>query len=79
MGAQGRQAGVGRAATLRQVDALTRANQPYDLICLQNLDHFAGAIEGYTIKRTWDYFVAHLRGAAPVWDFKVAMRPIAPE
>jgi dipeptidyl-peptidase-4 len=64
---------------LRLVDALTRANKPYDLIRLQNLNHFAGAIDGYTIKRTWDYFVEHLRGAAPVLDFKVEMRAIAAE
>ena len=28
------------SATLRLVDALTRANQPYDLICPQNLIRF---------------------------------------
>ena len=63
----------------RMVDALTRANKPYDLIYLPNRTHRGGANDGYTIKRTWDYFVAHLRGAAPVWDFKLEMRPIAAE
>ena len=64
---------------LRLVDALTRANKPYDLIDLQNRNHFAGATDGYTIKRTWDYFVEHLRGAAPVSDYKVETRPIIPD
>jgi dipeptidyl-peptidase 4 len=63
----------------RLVDALTRANKPYDLIDLQNRNHFAGAGDGYTIKRTWDYFVEHLRGAAPVSDFKVETWPIIPD
>jgi dipeptidyl-peptidase-4 len=61
------------------VDALTRANKPYDLIYLPNRTHRAGANDGYTIKRTWDYFVEYLRGATPVPDFKVQMRPIIPD
>ena len=64
---------------LRMVDALTRANKPYDLIYLPNRNHFEGANDGYTIKRTWDYFLEHLRGVAPLQDFKVEVRPIAPE
>jgi dipeptidyl-peptidase 4 len=64
---------------LRLIDALTRANKPYDLIYLQNRNHFAGATDGYTIKRTWDYLLKYLRGVAPVWDFKVETRPIVPE
>jgi dipeptidyl-peptidase 4 len=55
----------------RMVDALTRANKPYDLIYLPNRTHHGGANDGYTIKRTWDYFIEHLLGVAPVRDFKV--------
>ena len=62
----------------RMLDALTRANKPYDLIYLQNRTHREGASDGYTIKRTWDYFVEHLRGATPPWDFKVEIRPMHP-
>jgi dipeptidyl aminopeptidase/acylaminoacyl peptidase len=63
----------------RLVDALTRANKPYDLIDLQNRNHQGGANDRYAIKRTWDYFVEHLRGVAPPWDFKVElMRPMIP-
>jgi len=64
---------------MRLVDALTRANKPYDLIFLQNRNHFVGAREGYTVKRTWDYFVEHLRGGTPPWDFKIETRPSVPE
>jgi dipeptidyl-peptidase 4 len=63
----------------RMIDALTRANKPYDLIDLQNRNHQGGANDGYTIKRTWDYFVEHLLGAMPPWDFKVELaRPLIP-
>jgi dipeptidyl aminopeptidase/acylaminoacyl peptidase len=63
----------------RMVDALTRANKPFDLIYLPNRTHRGGANDGYTIKRTWDYFVEHLHDATPPWNFKVEMRPIASE
>jgi dipeptidyl-peptidase 4 len=64
---------------LRMVDALTRANKPYDLIYLPNRNHFEGANDGYTIKRTWDYFLEYLRGVAPLQDFKVEVRPAVTE
>ncbi|MFZ1098489.1 MAG: hypothetical protein WAN26_03685, partial [Steroidobacteraceae bacterium] len=63
----------------RMVDALTRANKLYDLIYLPNHTHGGGANDGYTIKRTWDYFVEHLLGVASVRDFKVQMRPLVAE
>jgi dipeptidyl-peptidase 4 len=63
----------------RMIDALTRANKPYDLIDLQNRNHQGGANDGYTIKRTWDYFVEHLQGVTPPWDFKVELKqPLIP-
>jgi dipeptidyl aminopeptidase/acylaminoacyl peptidase len=58
----------------RLVDALTRANKRYDLVYLPNRNHNV-ALEGYTIKRTWDYFVEHLLRAEPVPDVKVVMKP----
>jgi hypothetical protein len=61
------------------IEALTRANKPYDLIYLPNRTHRGGANDGYTIKRTWDYFVEHLLDATPPRDFQVEMRPIAAE
>jgi dipeptidyl aminopeptidase/acylaminoacyl peptidase len=61
------------------IEALTRANKPYDLVYLPNRTHRGGADDGYTIKRTWDYFVQYLRGGDPVADFKVQMRPLVPD
>ena len=60
----------------RLVDALTRANKPYDLIYLPNRTH-NGMQDPYTLKRTWDYFVEHLLGARPVPDVVVKMPPVA--
>lgn len=56
----------------RLVDALTRANKPYDLLFLPNRTH-ARAGEGYTIKRTWDYFIEHLIGGDPIFDAVVTL------
>jgi dipeptidyl aminopeptidase/acylaminoacyl peptidase len=56
----------------RLIDALTRAQKSYDLLYLPNRTH-AGFRDPYAIKRTWDYFVEHLRGAMPVPDFKIEM------
>jgi dipeptidyl-peptidase 4 len=61
------------------IDALTRANKAYDLIYLPNRTHRGGADDGYTIKRTWDYFVQYLHRGQPVSDFKVEMRAVVPD
>jgi dienelactone hydrolase len=58
----------------RLIDALTRANKPYDLVFLPGRTHGTGMSDGYTLKRTWDYFVEHLAGATPVPDVVVKMR-----
>ena len=62
----------------RLVDALTRANKPYDLVYLPGRTH-AGASDGYTLKRTWDYFIENLAGQRPVPDVVIRTRPVAPK
>lgn len=59
----------------RLIDALTRANKPYDLLYMPNRTHASAIGDPYVVKRTWDYFVEHLRGAQPVFDFKIEARP----
>jgi dipeptidyl-peptidase-4 len=54
----------------RLVAALVHANKPHDLVYLPGRTH-AGSIEGYTIRRTWDYFLQHLLGVAPIPDIKI--------
>lgn len=69
---------VPTAQAFRLIDALTRANKPYDFVFLPNRNHESGALDGYTIERTWDYFIQYLREASPVWDYKVHVDPVAP-
>jgi len=64
--------------TYRLIDALTRANKPYDLIYLPNRNHITGGTDPYTIKRTWDYFVQYLREARPVLDYKIHIDATSP-
>ena len=65
------------AQAFRLIDALIKANKPYDLLALPNRAH-AAAAEGYVIQRTWDYFAEHLLGQAPPWDAEVPTPPSAP-
>ncbi len=48
----------------RLVDALIRAEKPYDLLYLPNRNHGGGS-DPYTVRRTLDYFVEHLLGVVP--------------
>lgn len=48
------------------------ANKPYDFIYLPNGDHSA-FYTSYVMKRGWDYFIEHLRGAKPVRDFEIGL------
>jgi dipeptidyl aminopeptidase/acylaminoacyl peptidase len=68
---------VPQLQAFRLVDALIKANKPYDLLYLPNRTHGGGG-EGYTIQRTWDYYVEHLLDADPPLDVKVEMKPRSP-
>lgn len=59
----------------RLIDALIKANKPYDLLFLPNHTHTTGALDGYTIKRTWDYFVEHLMQRESVLDMAIENKP----
>ena len=54
------------------IAALEKANKPYDLIYVPNGDH-CHFFTSYVMKRTWDYFIEHLRGAKPVWEFNIGL------
>ena len=64
------------AQAFRLVDALIKANKPYDLLYLPNRNHGGGA-EPYALLRTWDYFVEHLLGAEPPRDVTFEVKPAA--
>ena len=56
------------------IDALIKANKPYDLIFVPNGDH-SHLASPYVMKRVWDYFIENLRGATPVRDFRIDQSP----
>ena len=58
-------------ATLLVIDELIDANKDFDLIVLPNRNH-GYANEPYVVRRTWDYFVRHLRGEEPPREFRFA-------
>jgi dipeptidyl aminopeptidase/acylaminoacyl peptidase len=56
------------------IDALVRANKPYDLLYYPNGNHH-NVYTSYVMKRSWDYFLQYLRGAEPVRDFNIGLDP----
>jgi dipeptidyl aminopeptidase/acylaminoacyl peptidase len=55
--------------TLRVADALIKANKSFDLLMVPDKAH--GLNEPYVIRRRWDFFVEHLMGVSPPWDFQI--------
>lgn len=68
------------AQAYRLIEALIRANKPYDALMLPNKTHptASQSLNPYTAVRTWDYFVTHLMGlAAPLAPpFQIAPRRV---
>jgi dipeptidyl-peptidase 4 len=54
--------------TLLLVDELIRHNKDFDLVVMPNRNHGYGR-EPYWTRRTWDYFVRHLRGVEPPREY----------
>jgi dipeptidyl-peptidase-4 len=61
------------AMTIQLVDELIKANKTFDLILAPNRNH--GLNEPYFIRRRWDYFVQHLLGQTPPWNYEI-VRPV---
>jgi dipeptidyl aminopeptidase/acylaminoacyl peptidase len=60
-------------ANLLLIDELIKHNKDYDLVVMPNRNH-GFANEPYTVRRTWDYFVEHLRGEKPPKQYSI-VRP----
>jgi dipeptidyl-peptidase-4 len=60
-------------ANLLVIDALIDANKDFDLVVMPNRNH-GFSNEPYVIRRTWDYFVRHLRGEEPPAGYEI-VRP----
>ncbi|MEC3906714.1 prolyl oligopeptidase family serine peptidase [Tamlana sp. 2201CG12-4] len=62
---------VNPSATFKLAEALIKADKDFDLLILPSQRHgYRGKHRRYFIKKRWNYFVEHLLGAEPLWDFK---------
>jgi dipeptidyl aminopeptidase/acylaminoacyl peptidase len=57
-------------ANLLVMDALIDANKDFDLVVMPNRNH-GFSNEPYVIRRTWDYFVRHLKGEEPPTGYEI--------
>ena len=68
---------VPASQVFRMIDALIKANKPYDLVYLPGRNH-GGNADPYAIRRTWDYFLQYLLGVTPLPDVMVTVKPVSP-
>ena len=62
---------VNPSATFKLADALVKADKEFDLLILPSQRHgYQGVYRSYFIKKRWNYFIEHLRGVKPIWNFK---------
>lgn len=56
--------------TLQLINELIRHNKDFDTIVMPNRNH-GFANDPWFVRRTWDYFVEHLRGETPPREFRM--------
>ncbi|MCV6628892.1 MAG: S9 family peptidase [Flavobacteriaceae bacterium] len=62
---------VNPSATFKLAEALVKADKDFDLLIMPSQHHgYRGDFRKYFIKKRWNYFVEHLLGQKPIWDFK---------
>ncbi len=62
---------VNPSATFKLAEALIKADKDFDLVIFPSQRHgYTGDHRKYFMKKRWNYFVEHLLGAKPIWDFK---------
>lgn len=59
------------AITMQMAAALIRENKDFDLFIQPALNHKNLWLDGYTVRKVWDYFVEHLMGAVPPKGVKI--------
>ncbi len=61
---------VNPSATFKLAEALVNADKQFDLLILPSQRHgYRGQHSRYFTKTRWNYFVEHLKGAEPIWEF----------
>ncbi|NRB63787.1 MAG: prolyl oligopeptidase family serine peptidase [Saprospiraceae bacterium] len=62
---------VNPSATFKLAEALIKADKQFDMLILPSQRHgYRGQHQKYFTKLRWNYFVEHLRGVEPIWNFK---------
>ena len=62
---------VNPSATFKLAEALVKADKEFDLLIFPSQRHgYQGVHRKYFTKKRWNYFIEHLRGSKPIWDFK---------
>jgi dipeptidyl-peptidase-4 len=62
---------VNPSATFKLAEALIKADKQFDMLILPSQRHgYQGQHKKYFTKTRWNYFVEHLKGVEPIWDFK---------
>lgn len=63
---------VNPSATFKLAEALIKNNKEFDMLILPSQQHgYQGNYNDYFTKKKWNYFVEHLRGIKPIWDFEL--------
>ncbi|HEU4858685.1 MAG TPA: prolyl oligopeptidase family serine peptidase, partial [Chitinophagaceae bacterium] len=63
---------VNPSATFKLAEALVRANKEFDMLIFPSQRHgYTGVFNDYFTKKRWNYFVEHLLGVKPIWDFEL--------
>ncbi|MBL7846133.1 MAG: prolyl oligopeptidase family serine peptidase [Cyclobacteriaceae bacterium] len=61
---------VNPSATFKLAEMLVRADKQFDMLIFPSQKHgYTGPQQYYFTKRRWNYFVEHLRGEKPIWEF----------
>lgn len=65
---------VNPSATFKFAEALIKADKDFDMLILPSQRHgYVGKYRDYFIKRRWNYFVEHLLGEKPIWNFSLKL------
>jgi len=63
---------VNPSATFKLAEALVKADKEFDMLIFPSQHHgYIGKTNDYFLKKRWNYFVEHLLGARPIWDFEL--------
>ncbi len=61
---------VNPSASFKLAEALVQADKPFDMLIFPSQRHgYRNKARYYFLKSRWNYFVKHLLGENPVWDF----------